>query len=133
MGVLWPLQQAVYARLTGDATLMGLVSGVFDYMPDDTAPPYIAIGEATETPFNTLNRGEGSDATITFQVTSETKGFSKALAVTDRMEVLLNFYEITISGYDTVYLRKDNVTTMREPDGVTRRVIARYRLVAQKE
>ena len=51
---LWPLQQAVYARLTGHAPLMALVTGVFDEVPENQPHPYVSLGSITAVSYTHL-------------------------------------------------------------------------------
>ena len=41
----WELQKAIYGALTGDSALMAMITGVHDHVPQDTAYPYVTIGE----------------------------------------------------------------------------------------
>lgn len=52
---LWPLQKAVYQRLSSDPKILGLTTGVFDSVGEDQQHPYITIGHPTEDPFETKN------------------------------------------------------------------------------
>jgi hypothetical protein len=42
-----PVQAGLYARLTGDATLMGMVAGVHDQPPEEAALDYVVIRDLT--------------------------------------------------------------------------------------
>ena len=41
------LQKTVFDALDGDSTLQSLVTDVFDFVPENTAFPYVKIGEET--------------------------------------------------------------------------------------
>lgn len=43
------LQVGIYARLSSDATLVGMVTGFYDGVPESAAFPYVTIGEVTAT------------------------------------------------------------------------------------
>ena len=52
----WPLQQGLHAALSGDAALQALLGDparIFDQVPQDSAFPYLVIGEDTTGPFDT--------------------------------------------------------------------------------
>ncbi|MGW2547493.1 DUF3168 domain-containing protein, partial [Kitasatospora sp. NPDC001574] len=68
-----PLQAALYTALTADEQLTAMVTGVFDYVPEDTAYPYVVLGEAIETPHNTHDR-YGRQTAITLHVWSQYRG-----------------------------------------------------------
>jgi hypothetical protein len=71
---LGPIQQALYERLTDDAELMGLVSGVFDHVPEGTQRPYVVVGEATSIPDN-RHGGFGRQSTATLHIWTRERGF----------------------------------------------------------
>jgi hypothetical protein len=50
---LWELHKAIYVRLSQDAELNNLVSGVYDKVGEDTLYPYVTVGEPTVTPQET--------------------------------------------------------------------------------
>ncbi|MBT2599086.1 DUF3168 domain-containing protein [Oceanobacillus sp. ISL-73] len=50
---LWPLQQAIYKRLSEDTDLQEIITGVYDQVDKDTPFPYVTIGEPLVTPFET--------------------------------------------------------------------------------
>jgi len=50
---LWPLQQAIFSRLNNNTALNSKITGVFDFVPQDTPFPYVVIGNPTVSPFET--------------------------------------------------------------------------------
>ncbi|PPA70037.1 DUF3168 domain-containing protein [Jeotgalibacillus proteolyticus] len=56
---LWPVQVALFQRLSNDPVLSSIVTGVFDYVPDEQSKPYVRIGEPLSDPFsNKTSYGE---------------------------------------------------------------------------
>lgn len=51
---LWPLQKAVYQRLSSDL-VPGKVTGVYDVVSEEHVHPYITVGEPNLLPFETKN------------------------------------------------------------------------------
>ena len=45
MDSMWELQKAIYAQLNGDSALGGLVTGIYDYVPEGSNSPYVVIGD----------------------------------------------------------------------------------------
>mgnify|MGYP001576911343 CR=1 FL=1 len=129
---LGAVQTAVYARLTADATLMALISGVFDFVPDGTAFNYVTIGDATERRFDTLGL-RGRDETLTLHIwgrdSATVSGFKPLQAIHSRIDTLLDEYAISVSGWNTLTLRFENATQLRMPDGYTRQIVLRYRIM----
>lgn len=52
---LWPLQQAIFQRLSSDPSIAGIAKGVFDSVGKDQAYPYITVGEPVTLPLETKN------------------------------------------------------------------------------
>lgn len=133
MSALPVIQQAIYSRLTGDSVLMSKVTGVFDYVPDNQTFPYITIGEATSAPYRTFSRF-GEEVTVTCHIWSRYDGFKEALDIlADMNRLLADRDDLSVTGYDLICCFFEFSETMRDPDGITRHVVARYRLIVQKQ
>lgn len=125
------IQTAVYALLSGDATLSGLVTGVFDEVPEGTAYPYVVVGEAFETPDNSHDR-HGRRTTETIHVWSDHQGFSEAVEIADRVVELLDHQTLAVSGFHHVTTRFDFMQTLRDPDLDIRHVPVRFVVVTEE-
>ncbi|GIP38640.1 hypothetical protein J31TS4_19200 [Paenibacillus sp. J31TS4] len=127
----FPIQQAIYRILTGDAGLMSRIKGVFDDVPENQAFPYITIGEMTSGPFRTFSRF-GEEATITLHIWSRYEGFKEASQILGEVNRLLADKEIEIPGYDSATCQYDFSETLRDEDGRTRHIPVRYRIKLQE-
>lgn len=123
--VLWGLQLAVHARLSGDATLRGKVSGVYDDVAEKSAFPYVVVGEATSSPRGAHDRF-GARSTVTLHVWSTYRGFKEALGVVDELIRLLDHQPLTIQDHHTVAVRLQQTVTMRDPDADVRHAVVRF-------
>lgn len=126
-------QKALHIKLTGDATLMTKITGVFDVfsVPDKQTFPYITIGDMTEVSDNTLNR-LGKEATITLHIWSQYKGKKEALDILNRLNQILDFGTMTITGQTLIMMKYDNAETIfLEQDGIVH-VPARFRIITQE-
>lgn len=128
-----PVQQAIYTVLTGDAALTDTVSGVYDYLPEDVAYPFIVIGEGIETPDNSHDR-YGRETVVTLHVWSQYRGHSQGLAIAAKITALLDHQPLTITGLDHVVTRFEfsQAMTDPEPPGNIRHVVLRYRVVTEQ-
>jgi hypothetical protein len=123
--VLGPLQQAVYARLTGDVDLSADVTGVYDDVPEDAQYPYVTISTVASSPDNEL--GEyGRQTVVQLDVWSAYRGFAEATGILSHIERLLDRQPLPITGHSTVAVRHASVTALRDPDEDIRRITARY-------
>lgn len=132
----WPVQKAVYARLSGDATLAGLVSGVFDEPPEDAAMPYVVVGEAVETPDDAHDR-RGAEVAATVHVWSRYRGFAEALAILDAVDRLLDVpggaARLAVDGWTKAFCRRESYQTLRDPEPGVRHVPATYRITLEEQ
>jgi hypothetical protein len=124
----WGLQQAVYARLNGDATLTNtLGAAVHDEVPDGAAFPYVSIGDVTETPRDTMGQ-TGRDLTITVHTWSQYAGMKQVMEIQNRIDALLDRWFPTVSGWTATEMLHEFFETFQDPDGETRHGVARYRI-----
>ncbi|MFZ3494624.1 DUF3168 domain-containing protein [Streptomyces sp. 5.8] len=124
---LWPLQVAVYSQLTGHATLMGLVSGVYDEVPEDAPFPYLTIGSITERADDAHNQ-RGLAAQITLDVWSRYRGWAEAAQILDAADTVLDRQPLTVAGYQDVSIAHDAHTLLRDPDPAIRHISVTYRV-----
>lgn len=128
-----PIQAAVYARLTADTQLTALITGVYDYVPEDVAFPYVTIGEAIETPDNALAEF-GCQTVVTLHVWTRARGHAKGLRIAARITELLDHQPLTITGAHHVATRYEFSQTLTDPEppGDVRHVVLRYRIVTEQ-
>lgn len=128
-----PVQRAIYGVLTGDATLRGLVNGVWDFVAETDAFPYIVIGDATEIPDN-RHGAFGRQTTVTLHVWTKHRGHSKGLAIGDRVTALLDHQPLTVEGQDHIVTRFEFSQTLTDPEppGDIRHLVLRYRVITEQ-
>lgn len=93
---LLSIQGAIYNILTSDAPLMAKVSGVFDFVADNHAYPFITIGESTSIPYETFDR-HGEETTVVFHIWSRYLGFKEIDQITSDCNRLLSRKEFPIT------------------------------------
>ncbi|MEU3161408.1 DUF3168 domain-containing protein [Streptomyces griseoincarnatus] len=127
-----PVQSAVYARLNGDATLSGLIRGVYDYVPETAEYPFVVIGEAIETPDN-RHGGYGRETVITLHSWSRYQGYAQVLRIGARVTALLDHQPLTIEGVAHIATRFEFSQTLTDPEppGDIRHLVQRYRIVTE--
>ncbi|MFQ5954710.1 MAG: DUF3168 domain-containing protein [Kiloniellales bacterium] len=124
------VQTAIYDRLTGDATLMGMVKAVHDQVPEDAKFPYVTIGDDTATDFDTKTE-TGQELTLTLHAWSRAHGRKEVKDILARIYALLHEQALTITGFTHVLARFEFTQTFRDPDGLTQHGVARYRVIVQ--
>ncbi len=128
------LQEAVFAALSADATLVTLLGGanVFDGAPRNQPAPYVHLGELTARDWSTSTE-EGTEINFAVVAWSRAEGRSEGLAIADRVVALLHDQALTLEGYRLVNLRHLATETARveKPEG--RRTVMRFRAVVEPE
>ncbi len=131
----WPLQQALHAALSGDATLqafLGDPARVFDQVPQDSAFPYLVIGEDTTGPFDTKTEA-GMEHRLTIHSWSRYRGLKETKQLMAAVTAALDGAGLSVSGHDLVLLRQDFGATFLDPDGLTRHGVQRFRALTQAQ
>lgn len=122
---LTPVQTALYSTLTTDSTLMALVSGVYDSVPEPAVYPFVVIGEAIEMPANE-HGSFGSRVSCTIHVWSEYRGFAQVNTMLDCLVRLLDHAPVVIGGRTLVAIRLEQILTLRDSDPDIRHGVARF-------
>lgn len=122
------IQQAVFAKLTADATLMAMIGDIHDNPDQNTTPPYITLGDSTSSSDDLLVE-TGSQETLTLQVWTKDSGFKLVKEIMQRVYAVLHRQPLTVAGTHTVECRCELAETVRETDSETRRGIMRFRVV----
>ena len=121
----WELQQAIYTALTGDATLMAMVQGVHDHVPQGAAFPYVTVGEGSARPWRAVGL-DGLEVMLILHVWSRERGRKQAKQIMAEMHRILDDADLTIAGHVLVGLSFEFSQTMLDSEGVIYHGIARY-------
>lgn len=124
------LQQALYERLTSNAPLMAMVSGVFDRVPDDTSFPYITLGDMAISDASALGT-VGTDQRVDLHVWSREGGRKQAAAIMDSVYGLLHNANFSVTGQALVNARFSSSTIQLENDGWTYHGKMQFRVILQ--
>lgn len=122
------IQARIFAILTSDATLMALITGVFDGMPENQEYPYVNIGEYFLGDFGS-HTTSGVDGTITLHAWSQTVGNKSVQMILNRMYSLLHAIDLAITGFPTITFRCSLNQVLDDPDGRTKHGVQKYRLI----
>ena len=115
------LQTILFSTLNGDSTLDGIVGNnkIFDNVPQDTAYPYVVIGN-----INAINRGtkslDGNEYIVDIDVWSTYRGKKEISDTMERIYELLHEASYSVSGADMVVSQVTNTITLVENNGITR-------------
>jgi len=123
------LQTTIYSTLSNDSTITSsLGAGVFDEVSESATYPFIALGEETSTDYSTKDLN-GGETTINIHIWSQYKGAKQTKQIMDRIHDLLHDSNLSVTGFNLVNLRFEFSDIMRDPDGVTRHGVMRFRAI----
>ena len=122
------LQQSFFTALNVSAITDTLNCGVFDDVPQNTTYPYIAIGEETVIDYSTKDI-DGNESTLNIHVWSQYKGSKETKQIMDKIHDLLHNSNLTVVGHNLINLRFEYSDIMRDPDGITRHGVMRFRAI----
>lgn len=128
------LQRSIYGALTGDATLMALITGVYadvrqpDLPEADSDFPYVVIGQDNLSPFDTKT-DNGASALCQIDVWSRQNNLTEAKDVASAIYAILQNGSLTITGADHILTRVESETFSSDPDGQTKRGMCMYRVI----
>lgn len=120
------LQEAIYAALTGDVTLMALITGVYadiqqpNLPEDDSAFPYVVIGQDSLATFDTKTEN-GVQALAQIDVWSRQNNLTEAKDVGTAVYNILQKGSLTITGAHHILTRAVGQDYSTDPDGHTKR------------
>lgn len=118
------LQSAIYSILNGDATLDAIIGNnkIFDNVPQDTAYPYVVIGN-----INVINTGtktlDGNEYNVDIDIWSEYRGKKEISDAMERIYELLHDTTYSVSGANFVNSQVRSTITLVENDGITRHAV----------
>ena len=123
------LQSTIYSTLNNDNTLTNtLGAGVYDEVLENAAYPFVALGEETAVDYSTKDLN-GGEFTINIHVWSQYKGAKQTKEIMDRIHDLLHDSSLSVSGFNLINLRFEFSDILRDPDGVTRHGVMRFRAI----
>ena len=125
------LQKSVFSALNGASiTDAGgsAITGVFDDVPQDTAYPYIVIGEETASNISTKTL-DMHEHTLTIHTWSQYRGRKEIKVIMEQIYDTLNNASLSVSGGQAVNMKQEFLRTLVDADGITRHGIMRFRAV----
>lgn len=129
----WAVQQAVYSALTSDTTLQALLGNpprVYDHVPQDTAFPYVVIGQATTRSFDTKTE-DGMEQTLTVHTWSRYRGIKETKQIMGAIVDALDQQSLSLTGHTLIQLRFEFSDTFLDEDGLTHHGVQRFRAVTE--
>lgn len=124
----WPLQQAVYARLSETPAVNGIVSGIFDRPPLQPVFPYLLIDGGTIRDWSATSF-RGQEHRLHLHGWSDAPGQAQAKQLLSAVYDALHDASLSISGHRLVNIRFEFAELLHEPDPPLTHVAMRFRAV----
>lgn len=127
------LQQAIFAALSASSDLQALIGNpprLFDYVPRESAFPYVVLGDGNEADWSTATE-DGTEHSLQIDVWSRSIGHKEAMQIADVIRATLNNAALTVSGTTLIDIRHLATDFSREPDGQTFRARLQFRAVTE--
>jgi len=122
------LQAAIYSALSTDANVLGLVAGVFDDVPEETAYPFISFGDETSIDSSTKD-SQAQEYTVTMHIFSEFRGKAEVKNIMSAVYDVLHDSDMIVTDANLINLRFEFSDIVTENDGITRHGVMRFRAV----
>lgn len=129
----WPLQEAVFGLLSGDAGLAALVSGIYDAAPQQMAEAdglYVTLGDELAEDWSTATDA-GALHTVLISVHAPRRGFSDAKQVAGRVSDLMTGGTMAPSRGLVIQTRFVDARTARAENDALRRIDMRFRVTVE--
>lgn len=121
-------QQAIYSALNVSALTSDLSCAVLDEVKQSQNYPFLTIGEETAIDYSTKDV-VGGEYTVNIDVWSQYKGSKETKQIMDKVHDLLHNKNLSVTGFNLINLRFEFSDILRDPDGVTRHGVMRFRAV----
>ena len=121
-------QQAIFNALNGE--IGPTVYDAAPFLPEgapSTSFPYVVIGDDTFAPWDT-DDSTGANVTVTLHIWTRAESHKPGKAIADAIYATLHRQQLTLTGYSFTDCQLQFAEFMRDPDGVTRHGVLRYRL-----
>lgn len=124
---LAPLHESFYTQLSEDTALTSRVTGVYDYVDENTKFPYVTIGDPTISPFPTKT-SHGEEVLVNLHVFSKYKGKTEAFEILNLMVQAATKEDLTIEGFTFIRMELEGMNVITDIDGKTKHGIARFKV-----
>jgi len=129
MSALWPLQVALFQRLSNDPSVSSLVTGVFDHIPEElrdengelkpVAFPYVRIGEPSVLPFDTKNK-IGEEISIVIHTWSQASGKKQSYDILEACFRSIFLQPLSLQGgFSIKRITRQTIQVIDDIDGKT--------------
>lgn len=123
----WELQLAIDNRLYNDTTIINMVQGIYDDVPEITPFPYISYGPETTNWWGTKTT-DGEDMTFQLDVWSQKRGSKEVKDIMNAVIQSITASPLSLGNGFFIVIQSDMFTqVLDDPDGKTKHGVIRFR------
>lgn len=122
------LQKEIYAQLDGDTPLSSLITGIYDHVPEDSAYPYVVIGEVESEAWGNAAR-QGMEYRVEIHSFSRERGKKQSAEIMEKVYAILHRATLTINGQMVFSPRFLTSRLTLQNDGLTYHGRMRFRVL----
>ena len=123
------LQKSIFDVINNDSTITSTYgANVYDFVPDNSAFPYVKIGEETSVD-NGAKTLQGNEHTLVIHIFSQYRGSKEVKNIMARIYALLHESNLSVTGASLVNLRFEFSDVIKENDGLTMHGLQRFRAI----
>lgn len=123
-------RQMVFTALTASPAVAG--GRVFDHVPERTAYPFVSLGDGESADAGSSG-ADDQELELAVSVWSRAEGFAEAEAVAEAIRARVHRTTLTQpAGFRSVFQYERRRMAMRDPDGLTRRVLMTFRAYMER-
>lgn len=113
--------------MNNDPTFMSLCLGAYDPAMENQAFPYVTFGNHTESQWLTFGN-LGRNVLMQLHVWSQTFGYKQCYDILNAMNALFDAKQLALTHFTNVITLYEGSSKLQAQDGITRHVVARYRM-----
>ena len=131
----WELQKAIYSELAADAGVKALIGDparLYDHVSASPTYPYVTLGEAIAIDESTFGK-LGQEHMVDVDTWSRYRGAKEAKEIMSVISKALHEATLTLSGFDHAGIMLDFSQLLRDPDGITRHGVQRFKAITLEQ
>lgn len=124
----WDLQVAIFAQLQASASLLALVSAVYDHTPENAVFPYVVIGDGVASK-DDADDTVGASHLVDVHTWSRYRGKKETRLIQQEIHEALHRSTLTVANAVFVDCTCELEETFLDDDGLTRHGVQRFRVL----
>ena len=126
----WELQQAVVEALQGDSEIMAIAAGIYDFVPETAAMPYVRAAVVSSRPWS-AKTFDGREDVVRLDIWSEALSRQTMLTLMELARSRLTSAALAVVGATLILVNFEFAEIVAEPDGEALHGVMRFRALTQ--